>query len=215
MSRPLRQTVVTLALAGAAAMAWGQGRGIYTCVDAKGRRLTADRPIPECMDREQKEYSPNGTSVRRTVGPTLTAAERAAQDERDRQAVAERQRVAEEKRLQKALLSRYPRQAVHDGERAKALKQVEDAIATGERRIADLQKQHGELVTESEFYKARETWPAKLKRQFEENAQQVAAQKRLIATQEEEKARINARYDEELTKLKVLWAHAGTGQAAR
>ena len=29
--------------------------GVYTCVDAKGRRLTADRPIPECTDREQRQ----------------------------------------------------------------------------------------------------------------------------------------------------------------
>ena len=29
-------------------------QGIYTCTDAKGRKLTSDRPIPECHDREQR-----------------------------------------------------------------------------------------------------------------------------------------------------------------
>ena len=58
-------------------------QGIYTCVDAKGRRITSDRVIPECLDREQKELSPSGT-VRRVVGPNLTGAERAQQEERQR-----------------------------------------------------------------------------------------------------------------------------------
>ena len=38
-----------------------RAQGIYTCVDAKGRRLTSDRPIMECIDREQNELSAGGT----------------------------------------------------------------------------------------------------------------------------------------------------------
>ena len=38
--------------------------GIYTCVDAYGRRITSDRPIPECMDREQRQLSSSGVSRR-------------------------------------------------------------------------------------------------------------------------------------------------------
>lgn len=45
----------------------------------KRAELTADRPIVECLDREQRELSPSGT-VRRVVGPTLTEQERAAQE---------------------------------------------------------------------------------------------------------------------------------------
>ena len=48
--------------------------GIYTCVDRNGRRLTADRPIPECLDREQRELSPSGMT-RRQIGPSLTELE--------------------------------------------------------------------------------------------------------------------------------------------
>ena len=46
-------------------------QSIYTCVDSKGRRLTHDRPIPDCIDREQRELNSNGT-VKRAIGPTLT-----------------------------------------------------------------------------------------------------------------------------------------------
>ena len=53
----------------------------------------------------------------------------------------------------------------------------------------------------------------KLKRQIEENDQQIAMQQRQLASQEEERKRLNKRYDDELARLRVLWA-APTGVAA-
>ena len=126
MSRLLRRFALACIVTGIAGGSWAQMRSIYTCIDAKGRRLTADRPIAECLDREQ-ELSGNGT-VRRTHGPSLTPVERAAQEDRDRKAAAERQRQAEETRLHKLLLARYPAQPVHDSDRAKALQAVQEAI---------------------------------------------------------------------------------------
>jgi len=62
--------------------AWAQA-GIYTCVDAKGRRLTSDRPILDCLDREQTELSSSGKVVRK-LGPSLTGEERAIEEEKQR-----------------------------------------------------------------------------------------------------------------------------------
>lgn len=153
MRFPRRPFILACLLFAAAGASWGQLRGIYSCVDAKGRRLTSDRPIAECMDREQKVLNANGT-LRETVGPSLTAAERAEKNARERKAAEEQQRLAEEKRVQRALLARYPNQAAHDAERAKLL----DATR-----------------------------------------------------QEADKRRINAKMDEELARLKLLW---GQPQAA-
>ena len=61
------------------------GPGIYTCTDARGRTITADRPIADCVDREQRELSPSG-SVRRKLEPTYTAREQAEREDRERQA---------------------------------------------------------------------------------------------------------------------------------
>jgi hypothetical protein len=199
-------------LVAGAGMAWAQqppagGPSIYTCIDAKGRRLTSDRPITECLDRQQKELNSSGT-VRRTIGPSLTATERAALEERERKAAEDRQREADERRVQKALLTRYPNQAAHDAERTNALKAAQDVIAAGQRRIAYLQDERKRLLQETEFYKDAAKWPAKLKRQVEENEQQIAAQARFIDAQLEETRRINARFDEELTRLRMLWARA-------
>ena len=69
---------VFLMAAGLAVSAWAQTStspiiaGVYTCVDAKGRKLTSDRPIYECADRTQQEMTTTGT-VKRVIGPTLTA----------------------------------------------------------------------------------------------------------------------------------------------
>jgi hypothetical protein len=210
-SRSLSRLLLRCLVAAAAAQGWATAHAaIYTCVDAKGRKLTSDRPIPDCLDREQKELGPNGT-VRRTLGPSLTAAERAAQEERERKLAEERQRQADENRAQKALLNRYPNQAAHDLERGKALLAAQSVIAAGQRRLADLQEQRKRLNEETEFYRDPAKWPPKLKRQIEELEQQTAAQQRFLSAQEGEKKRINTRFDEELVRLKLLWAQARPG----
>jgi hypothetical protein len=196
----------------AAGLLWGgvlaqaSAQGIYTCVDAKGRNLTADRPIADCLDREQRELTPGGT-VKRKIGPVLTAEERAAEEEKARKAAEERNRLAEEKKRERALLARYPNKAVHDKERAMALAVAEDAIAAAKKSTGELAAQRKKLDIELEFYKSDASKvPAQLKRQIEENQQHAQAQERFIANQDNEKQRINARFDEELAKLRQLWA---------
>jgi hypothetical protein len=182
------------------------GEGIFTCVDAKGRRLTADRPIAECIDREQRELNPSGT-VRRKIGPTLTAEERAAEEDKARKTAEERSRAAEEKRRERALLTRYPDRATHDKERAAATAQIDALIATATKQIGELTTERGRFQTELEFFKGDLSKASpKLKRQVEENDRQLQMEQRFLANQEAEKKRLTERYDEELGKLKGLWA---------
>lgn len=181
-------------------------QGIYSCTDSKGRKITSDRPIADCVDREQLEHNPSGT-VRRKVGPTLTAEERAAAEAREREAAEERARRAEEKRRDHALLVRYPNRAVHDAERAEALAQVDAVTKAATKRMGELQQQRKVIETEMEFYqKDPSKAPAPLKRQVDENLQSIGIQTRFIADQEAEKARVNARFDEDLVKLLKLWS---------
>ena len=71
------------------------------------------------------------------------------------------------------------------------------------------------IDAEMEFYrKDTSKAPAALKRQVEENDANVAAQKRFIAGQDDEKKRVNQRFDEELGKLKQLWALSGGAAAS-
>ncbi len=179
--------------------------GVYTCIDAKGRKLTSDRPIPECTDREQRVLNPSGTT-KQTVGPTLTAQERAVVEEKEKQALEERNRIAEEKRRDKALLIRYPNKAIHDQERAEALAQINVVKQAATNRLTELAAQRAKLNDEMEFYKKDPTKaPVYLRRQVDDNNTSTTVQKRFIAEQDDEARRVNQRFDDELARLRALW----------
>lgn len=206
----LSQTTLTVALVWVACLGGNAAaQSIYTCVDAKGRTLTADRPIIECLDRTQQELTRSGT-VKRQIGPSLTAHEQAAQQEKDRLAAELRAREAEEKRRDRALLLRYPSRAVHDQERATALAQIDEVIKASSKRTLELAEQRKAVNSEFEFYvKDPGKAPSALKRRLEENDGSMLVQKKFILDQELEKKRVNRRFDEELVKLKELWASSG------
>ncbi len=191
----------------ASASAWAQiTPGVYTCVDAKGRKLTADRPIPECTDREQKILNPSGT-VKEKIGPTLTAKERADVEAKEKRDIEDRSRAIDEKRRDRALLTRYPNRNVHDQERAQALVQIGIVIQAAKTRLDELIKQQVTIDGEMEFYKKDlAKAPAYLRRQQDENIQSQAVQRRFIGEQDGEIKRVNERFDDELVRLRQLWA---------
>lgn len=179
---------------------------IYTCVDARGRKLTSDRPIPECSDREQKLLNASGT-LKAKVAPTLTALERLELEAKAKAEQEERARIIEEKRRDRALLIRYPNKAVHDKERAQALNQIGVVRQAAAKRVDELLGQQTAINQEMEFYrKDPSKAPPSVRRQVDEVAQSLAVQGRFIADQDGELKRVNARFDEEQMRLKLLWA---------
>lgn len=217
MKRTLIALAALAAFAGFTPLALAQ-QGIYTCTDSKGRKLTSDRPIADCTDREQKELSSTGT-VKRVVKPVPTADELAKIEAQQKLEEEEKLRQAEQKRRDRALLSRYPNRNAHDKERADSLSQVDAVMAAAQRRIVELLNQRKKIDEELEFYKADPTKiPPGLRRQMDENTQAVDVQRRFIRGQEDEKKRVNVRFDEELARLNVLWAQnaaAGVPTTAR
>lgn len=206
--RPVRRAAVMLAsvlLAGPILAQPAPVDGIYTCTDANGRKLRSDRPIPACLDREQTILNPSGT-VRERIGPTLTARERAQAEARQRALDEERAQQLEERRRDRALLIRYPSREVHERERAQALAQVEEVVVAARQRIDALQQERRKNDTELEFYKGDVTKaPPALRRQIDHVAQSMDSQQRFIQSQAAERQRINARFDEELVRLRELW----------
>lgn len=201
--------LAALALASVPAVAQAQAgkaeTGIYSCTDAQGRRLTADRPIADCLDREQRVLGPTGVE-RRRVGPTLTDVERAALDVQRRQQIQAQQRDRDEARRLRALASRYPDKASHDVERVEALAQVEEVASLARSRLDVLRAERKKLDTEMEFYAKDPTRaPPQLRRQLAQSDESLAEQGRFLAAQEQEKRRVHQRFDVELAQLRVLW----------
>lgn len=201
-------------LAGAAALlllslgaqAQNNTQSIYTCTDGKGRRITSDRPIVDCLDREQQRLGRTGT-VREVIPPSYTREEREKVEAKRRAEQEEQARVQEERRRERALLIRYPNQGVHDKERQEALAQIDDVIAAVHKREAALIEQRKGIAQELEFYQGDlAKAPLWLRRKVEDNDKQMDVQKRFLVDQTQEKQRVNARFDEELAKLKQLWA---------
>jgi len=178
---------------------------IYTCIDAHGRKLTSDRPIAACRDREQKILNPSGT-VKARVGPTLTAKEQAQRDAKARADLAERTRIEEERRQDRALLIRYPNPAAHEKERAEALDNINRSKQTALTRTTELLAQRSKLTDEMAFYeKDPSKAPPQLQHQYQEVNQALAVQGRLLAEFDAQIIRIKTRFDTELNRLIPLW----------
>jgi hypothetical protein len=178
--------------------------GIFSCVDAGGKRHTSDRPIPECLDREQRVLNKDG-SQKQTLPPRMNAEERAEMEERQRLRERAQAAAKDAVRRDRNLMLRYPDAATHDKAREAALDDVRRGIANTERLLKALQDERKPLVTETEFYKGKRL-PGKLRSKMEANEAQQQAQLDIIQNQKAEMARVNGLYDAELARLKRLWA---------
>jgi len=182
---------------------------VFTCIAANGRTLTSDRLIGECMDREQRLLSRDGTLLR-IVPPTLTADERSEKDARERKAIAEREAKAEAVRRDRNLLQRYPNEQSHQWAREAALADVRTSIQLSELRQRELAVERKPLLDEAEFYKGK-ALPAKLHQQLDANEAAATAQRDAQNNQKAELERVTKLFDTELARLKRLWAGAAPG----
>lgn len=209
-----------IALAGLAAVAGASAQapapvqtpgpgGIYTCVTADGRRLSADRPIPECQSQEQRQLNASG-SVKRVVPPAQSLKERAAQEAREAELQRKREAQADLVRRDRNLLTRFKDEDAHQRARTSALDDITKATQMSERRLLELGKERTALQAQVAALKGQPV-PPKLKHQLDANEAANEAQKQLIEHQKIELVRVTKRYDEELVRLKRLWAGAMPG----
>lgn len=201
-----------LVLAGASFLAQAQrpaGDGIYTCLDDKGRRITSDRPIPECSARDQQLLNRDG-SLKRTVPPVQTAEERAEQELRERKAAEARAAQADAMRQDRLLVQRYRNPEEHRKGREASLDAVRAALAATNERLAGLGRERKQYTDEAEFYRGRQI-PQKLQQQIDSVDVAMAAQRNAAQNQRSELDRVNRLYDIELERLKRLWAGAAPG----
>lgn len=213
MAFPVALLGLVMALLLPAALAQGV-QGIYVCTNAQGKRITSDRPIAECADREQRELNQSG-SLKRTLAPPLTAAERAQLEEAAKLRAEERAKELEERKRNRSLLVRYPNKAAHDRELEQALEQVERVGAEAQKRLAELTKQSTALTMEADFYKSSKTAMAPLLvKKIEQNTADLKIQRDFLVAQEEEKKRIHARFDDDRRRLAPLWADVPSSATA-
>jgi hypothetical protein len=210
----LLRSATLLALAACStAAAWAQSpsepRYIFQCTNAQGRKLTSDRMIAECNDREQLVFSSGGSLVR-VVPPSLTAEERVVVDAKRERERALREAQADNQRRDRQLMLRFANEKSHQRAREQALEPVETATRTIHKRLELLAEDRVPLDREAEFYVGKPL-PVKLKRQYDTIEATEAGLQTALEAQADEVARINELYDIELERLKKLWAGATPG----
>lgn len=184
---------------------------IYQCVDSAGKRLTSDRPIAACTDREQRQLNPDG-STKRVIPPSMTSEERSAAESQERAEHAKRVTKKDEVRRDRTLVTRFPNEATHHAARESALNDARRAVRVSEARITALAVERQPLTDESEFYVGK-ALPPKLKQLLDANDAAVDAQRSLLQNQQEEIVRINTNFDAELDRLKRIWSGASPSSA--
>ncbi len=202
--------IATSALLAESARAQAAPRApIYSCVDANGKKLTSDRPIPECLNRDQRVLNADG-SPKGILPPTPTADERAVAEQLERNAAAAQAAKNDAIRRDRNLLNRFPDEAAHAKARVKALDDIGNSMRISEARVNLLKAERKPLLDEAEFYIGKPL-PAKLKWALDANDAALDAQRALVQNQQVEVVRINGLYDAELARLKKLWSGTPAG----
>ena len=187
------------------ALAQAASAQVYTCMDKQGRRLTADRPIPECNDRPQRILHPNG--VVEVLAPKKTEAERLAAEEEIKAQARKRAQEIEAARADRTLRARYPDEAALESHRHYAVSQVErrwqatlDELASlGARRKALT----AQVAARRQEGKSPEFAETKEAAEIEKRNNQIRPQVEKARAEIEE---VNRQFDASLKRLRELMA---------
>jgi hypothetical protein len=185
------------------------GARFFSCIDAQGKRITSDKPIPQCLARAQELRGANGT-VRGVLPPSLTAEERRVVEARERAEEEALQARQEQARRDRTLMMRYPNEAAHQAAQEAALRTVQNALEGYERRIKALEAERAKLANEAAFYAGKSS-PAKLSQEMESLETSILAQQSSRQGLLAERERIQDLFNQEWLRLKRLWAGATPG----
>lgn len=176
---------------------------LYSCV-ANGKTYTSDRPPAECANSDIRELNRDG-SVRRVMPRPLTPEEQRAKALEAKKRIEDEERQIAQRRRDRSLLEAYANEEEIEAGRKKSLESAEQTISRSNERLANLAKERKRLDDEAEFYKKREL-PNSLKFSFEQNAQSISTEEKVIVEARAEIARINQRFDAEKRRFRELLA---------
>lgn len=186
---------------------------VYTCTTSQGRKITADRPIPECMDREQRELQTTTGRIN-IIQPKQTEAERWAAREQRKETERQQEAALRQQRHDQQLLVRYPDDASLEEKRSYLIDEVKKRWAPTLEEQAELDARRKELSAEAEARrKARKVADfssAKEAAQLERRTLQLQP---MVAKAQTEINRVNSEMDADLARLRELRSQAQTARA--
>jgi Domain of unknown function (DUF4124) len=193
---------LTLLLCAAALAGPAAAQKLYKYVDANGKVVYTDKMPASAAGKPNEQLNNQGTVTKRNEG-ALTPEQLAAQEAERKRKLDEDVAAKEEKRKNMALLNTYSSEQDIADARARALRVNADAVEETQRKVADAQKRQQELTAEAEFYK-KKPMPAQLKQDIQVNDAAIVSHTELLDKKKKEIEAINAKYDEDLRRYRVL-----------
>jgi len=176
----------------------------YRCVTKAGRKYYGSTIPPQCTGERVEALSAQGTLLFR-IEPPLTPEQRAAKEAEEQKAAEaeaakrEVEKAAEvQARRDRALLQTYADEDDIERVRQRALASNREAAAQVEARIAQLKRRQEQLA------KQAGKDPEKHEQDVKALAYDLSLQEQLLESRKREAAEINARYDEEKRKYRLL-----------
>jgi hypothetical protein len=199
---PNSTRLALLAIAGLAASGTAMARLSYCCNDANGRLACGDIVPAACHNRAYRVMDEKGRLVREVEAP-LTPEQRALREAEKKRKEEEEKRLAEEKRRNQALLAAYPSERDIDIARDRALAEFEKGSAEAQKRLDGARKTKKKLDGEKEFYQKR-PMPAELKKQVEENENDLKTLQAAVDSRKEEGEALRAKFEDDKKRYMEL-----------
>ena len=179
---------------------------IYSCTDANGRVISADRPLAACADRELRVHNPDG-SLRRIIEPPLTKEQKAQRDAEEKR----RRDEAWSRKVQQArdrnLLLTFEDEHSLESMRRRDLADIDHEIRLATQRILALDRELKAAQEAAETWKAAnkdKPLPFAYQQRITETANAILAEDALIDDRRTERDRVNTRFDADARRLREL-----------
>lgn len=182
---------------------------IFSCTDAAGKTIAADRPVPECSDRSIRVMSPNGVH-KRVIAAPLTAEqkqEKLLQEQKRKQGEAI---LAEQRQQDRAILLRYQNEHDIASAHKREIEQLKERIAIDREKIAEAEKRRAIARTEGGGNQRKPA--ATLQPAVESSERTIRDSQKSIAAYEADIAAVNRKYDKTVQRFREL--AAGTASSS-
>jgi hypothetical protein len=181
---------------------------MYICTSANGKRISSDRPPPECADRTIHVLRSDGTPYK-DIEPPPTEQQRKERDEEQKHKIDEEEARRAQMRSDRSLLETYATLDEIEAARGRNIADQQKLIDRALERKSELQRERKRLDDEAEFYLKRDL-PEGLKRAFAANNESMKLQDQLIANTRAEMERVNQRFDGFAGRFKELLERGAT-----
>jgi hypothetical protein len=175
----------------------------FRCVGKDGKRYYGSTVPSECVGQPVEQLSPQGFLIKR-IDPEGSEKERLAKEAEAARKREEDAAAREAARRNHALLATYTSERDIDEARTRALAENQKTVKEVELRIEAVRKRHVDYEKELEFYKGKNTPPARLADDMKNAQDELKAQEQLLAVKKKEVEGINAKYDEDKKRYAQL-----------